>query len=292
MSNNSSNNPDNLPSIFTFTDPIHQHVYTVRTLMIDGKPHFAGPDVTETLGYTNGPKAIRDHCRHAKTITIRSGNRGNPNITYIPEGDLYRLIMRSKLPAAQAFEAWVCDEVLPRIRATGSYIKGEEHAAKSDLSMEEMTLMVMSGLQTKVAALMAERAELERSKTALQTSVEVLGGCIEEQKTVIEEQAPKVEFHDDVIKEGTFPGATTNTLANCEGVPVWRYCRWARERGFIYRPKGMSNHHAASWMIQRGYAIHYKSHYKKQPKYVVVRFTEAGVRFLRAEWDKDHGESN
>ena len=41
---------------------------------------------------------------------------------YIPESDLYRLIVQSKLPAAQRFESWVCDEVLPGIRKHGAYL--------------------------------------------------------------------------------------------------------------------------------------------------------------------------
>ena len=40
---------------------------------------------------------------------------------YIPEGDLYRLIIRSRLPAAQKFEKWLFDEVLPELRRTGGY---------------------------------------------------------------------------------------------------------------------------------------------------------------------------
>ena len=39
----------------------------------------------------------------------------------IPERDLYRLIMRSKLPVAERFEEWVVGEVLPAIRKTGGY---------------------------------------------------------------------------------------------------------------------------------------------------------------------------
>lgn len=42
-------------------------------------------------------------------------------MSYIGEGDLYRLIMKSKLPSAEKFENWVMDEVLPSIRRTGSY---------------------------------------------------------------------------------------------------------------------------------------------------------------------------
>lgn len=40
---------------------------------------------------------------------------------FIPEGDLYRLIAKSQLPAAEQFERWVFDEVLPDIRKHGMY---------------------------------------------------------------------------------------------------------------------------------------------------------------------------
>ena len=43
--------------------------------------------------------------------------------SFISEGDLYRLIMKSKLPSAEKFESWVMDEILPTIRKTGSYQK-------------------------------------------------------------------------------------------------------------------------------------------------------------------------
>lgn len=48
---------------------------------------------------------------------------GVQSMSYINEGDLYRLIMKSKLPSAEKFESWVMDEVLPTIRKTGGYRK-------------------------------------------------------------------------------------------------------------------------------------------------------------------------
>ena len=39
----------------------------------------------------------------------------------IPEGDVYRLVIKSHLPSAERFESWVFDEVLPSIRKTGGY---------------------------------------------------------------------------------------------------------------------------------------------------------------------------
>ena len=48
------------------------------------------------------------------------------SMTFIPEGDLYRLIVHSKLPSAEQFEQWVFDEVLPTIRKHGAYLTREK----------------------------------------------------------------------------------------------------------------------------------------------------------------------
>ena len=94
----------------------------IRTAEIDGKPYFVGTDVAKALGYSNPRKAILDHC---KGVTKRDTptSSGVQSMSYINEGDLYRLIMNSKLPSAEKFESWVMDEVLPAIRKTGSYQK-------------------------------------------------------------------------------------------------------------------------------------------------------------------------
>ncbi|WP_280113817.1 BRO-N domain-containing protein [Candidatus Liberibacter solanacearum] len=43
------------------------------------------------------------------------------NTACIKEPDVYRLIVKSKLPSAQKFERWIFEEVLPTLRKTGSY---------------------------------------------------------------------------------------------------------------------------------------------------------------------------
>jgi prophage antirepressor-like protein len=42
-------------------------------------------------------------------------------VRIISESDALRLIVNSTLPAAEQFERWVFEEVLPTIRKTGSY---------------------------------------------------------------------------------------------------------------------------------------------------------------------------
>ncbi|MDL2237847.1 phage antirepressor [Christensenellaceae bacterium OttesenSCG-928-K19] len=92
----------------------------LEVLMINDKAYFPATECAKILGYTNPQKAIRDHCKGVnETFTPSAG--GMQKTRYIPEGDLYRLIIRSKLPAAERFESWVFDEVLPTIRKHGAY---------------------------------------------------------------------------------------------------------------------------------------------------------------------------
>lgn len=95
----------------------------IRTIEIEGKPYFVGADVAKALGYKDTVNALKQHCRGvAKHHLIDSLGR-KQEASFITEGDLYRLIMKSKLPSAEKFESWVMDEVLPTIRKTGSYQK-------------------------------------------------------------------------------------------------------------------------------------------------------------------------
>lgn len=111
----------------------------VRTAEIDGKPYFAGADVARALGYTNPNKAINDHCRAiTKRSTPISGKM--QEINYISEGDVYRLIVSSKLPAAEKFERWVFDEVLPSIRKHGLYAI-DEIIANPDMAIAALQVL-------------------------------------------------------------------------------------------------------------------------------------------------------
>ena len=87
------------------------------------KEWFPATEIATILGYKNPQEAVRKHCIE-KGCVIRSAltNGGKQSIKYINEGNLYRLITKSKLKEAEKFETWVFDEVLPMIRKTGMYI--------------------------------------------------------------------------------------------------------------------------------------------------------------------------
>lgn len=95
----------------------------LEILAIGGKEWFPAVKVAEVLGYTNPHKAVRDHTKE-RGVTIRSviDSLGRyQDKKFIDEGNLYRLITKSKLPQAEQFEEWVFEDVLPTLRKTGGY---------------------------------------------------------------------------------------------------------------------------------------------------------------------------
>lgn len=83
---------------------------------------FCGSDVCCILGYKNAPDALAKHCKQggiAKRYTPTQS--GEQEMIFINEPNLYRLIIKSRKPEAEPFEAWVFEEVLPQIRKTGQY---------------------------------------------------------------------------------------------------------------------------------------------------------------------------
>lgn len=114
-----------------FPEPIREWLNnefgTVRTLMIEGKPWFMAVDVAKILEYTNSRKAIKDHVQpqDKQTIdisTVTNSYGWNPKRVIINEVGMYSLIFHSRMPKAQEFAHWVCEEVLPSIRKHGAYL--------------------------------------------------------------------------------------------------------------------------------------------------------------------------
>ena len=101
-----------------------QEFGSIRIIQEDEKFLFCARDVAAALGYAKPQNAVQQHCRYALKRGIPHPQSPDKQIimTFLPEGDVYRLIIGSKLPSAERFERWVFDEVLPSIRKTGFYI--------------------------------------------------------------------------------------------------------------------------------------------------------------------------
>lgn len=133
----------------------------VRTIVDEDKILFCASDVAKALGYRNYNDAVNKHCRAiVKCDTPISGKI--QAINFIPEGDIYRLIIRSKLPTAEKFESWVFDEVLPSIRKTGSY--AIENNNNEDLKLRRLNIMEENARARRL------KAENDRAKLWLELS--------------------------------------------------------------------------------------------------------------------------
>lgn len=133
----------------------------VRTIVDEDKILFCASDVAKALGYRNYNDAVNKHCRAiVKCDTPISGKI--QAINFIPEGDIYRLIIRSKLPTAEKFESWVFDEVLPYIRKTGSY--AIENNNNEDLKLRRLNIMEENARARRL------KAENDRAKLWLELS--------------------------------------------------------------------------------------------------------------------------
>ena len=128
--------------------PFGYNNHNVRTMTDDnGEIWFVAKDVAEILGYTDAKQAIRMHCKASVLAKECQINTLHPQTKLIPERDLYRLIMKSKLPAAEAFEEWVVGEVLPTIRKTGGTYMTDD-ALQRTLDDPDYMIGVLTTLKT------------------------------------------------------------------------------------------------------------------------------------------------
>lgn len=189
----------------------------VRMAEIDGKPHFVATDVAIALGYSTPRDAISRHCKGVvKHDTPTLG--GIQQLSYISEGDVYRLIIRSKLPSAEKFERWIFDEVIPSIRKNGGYIYGQEN-----LTDEELLSKALLVAQNKIA----DRDRIIASK-----------------QERIEQMRPKEIFADSVAtsKNSILIGDLAKMICQ-NGVEIGqkRLFDWMREKGYLIKTGSSKN---------------------------------------------------
>lgn len=181
----------------------------IRTVEINGKLYFVANDVARALGYKRPADAVTAHCKGSvKHRCLTDG--GEQELKVIPEGDIYRLTTRSKLPSAEKFERWVFDEVIPSIRTNGGYIAGQETLSDDDLMAK--------------AILVAQKKIKERDQ------------IIEQQKQKIEADRPKTIFADAVSASHT--SILIGDLAKliCQNgyqIGQKRLFQWMRDNGYL-----------------------------------------------------------
>ena len=189
----------------------------LEILTIDNKEWFPAIKVAEILGYTNPRKAIRDHAKE-KGVTIRSvlSNGGMQDKKFIDEGNLYRLITRSKLPQAERFEEWIFEDVLPAIRKHGVY--ATDDVIENTLNNPDYIINVLTEYKKEKEQNLLLQQEVETNK-------------------------PKVLFADSVA--GSDNSILVGELAKIlkqNGVDIGqnRLFKWLRNNGYLIKKGGES----------------------------------------------------
>lgn len=162
----------------------------LQIVEVNGKLFFSGTDVAKALGYSNPRDAISRHCdfngvvKHdtIKRHSTRYGKEAEEiiSVAFINEGNVYRLICRSKLKEAAEFEHWVFDEILPAIRTTGGYVNDpklfvENYLANSPSSVKKIALDILQSLkeQDKVIGTQMPSVEFARAVGQSKTAISV-----------------------------------------------------------------------------------------------------------------------
>ncbi len=183
----------------------------VRTLEENGTVLFSGTDVAKALGYSNPRDALARHCRCVMKRDVPHPQTENKEIemTFIPEGDVYRLIARSKLPGAEQFERWVFDEVLPSIRKNGGYIAGQEAMTAEELMAKALL----------VAKKTIEEKEAELSRKQVENAI----------------MAPKADYFDELVDRNLLTGI--RETAKELGVKQKVFVDFLLDKKYLHRSK-------------------------------------------------------
>lgn len=190
----------------------HPQFGKVELVVIDGKEWFGATQVALALGYANPHDAISKHCRQ-EGVAFREvlTNGGVQQMKFIDEGNLYRLIVKSRLPEAEKFERYVFEEILPTIRKHGAYMTPE--VIEKTLSDPDFIINLATRLK-----------EANEEKARLQAQIEA--------------DKPKVLFAESLqISKDSILVADLAKLLRQNGIQVgeMRLFRWLRENGYLIK---------------------------------------------------------
>lgn len=182
----------------------------VRIAMNENEePLFCLADVAKALGYSRPADAVNQHCKGVVILPTPT-NGGVQDIKYGKESEVYRLTMKSKLPDAEKFQDWVCDEVLPSIRKHGGYITTQQNDTPEEIMAR---------------ALIVAQETLKRKEQRLI-----------EAESKIQQDAPKVLFADAVsTSQRSCLIAELAKILQQNGVNIGqnRLFSWMRDNGYL-----------------------------------------------------------
>lgn len=168
---------------------------TIRILMINGEPWFVGKDVAEALGYKNTRVALQDNVKPKhKGVTKVTTFGGEQDMVIIDEPGLYRLISHSNLPAAEDFQDWIYEELLPTVRKTGSYSlqKSDSYMIEDPIERASRWIEEQRAHQEKVKALESQVVVKDQQLALMQPKAEFFDAVTDSKKAIPLGDAAKI----------------------------------------------------------------------------------------------------
>lgn len=159
----------NMPAVFAF------NAAAVRVFTIQDAPWFMAGDIAGILGFKHVPHMLRMLDDDEKGVHIVDTLGGKQEAAIVNESGLYACILKSRRPESKTFRKWVTSEVLPSIRAHGSYGMPSPEAMPRDLplSANHRADILVSADRTFRAALRSGRSAGLRMTQALRRANEI-----------------------------------------------------------------------------------------------------------------------
>lgn len=187
----------------------------IRVTGTSDQPLFCLADVAKCLGYIRPADAVTSHCKGVVILQTPT-NGGIQQIKFGSEGDVYRLVMSSKMANAEKFQDWVCDEVLPAIRRHGAYMTRE--TIEKAITSPDFLIQLATQLKEEKQ----KRLDVENKNKLLEGINEV--------------QYPKAVFADAVMASSSscLIGELAKILTQ-NGVKIGqnRLFTWLRQNGYL-----------------------------------------------------------
>lgn len=203
----------------------------IRVSVNGTEPMFCLADICKVLELTT-PSKVKDRLNQKGMNSIHTLTKGGmQSMTYINEANLYKCIFQSRKPEAEAFQDWVCEDVLPSIRQHGIY--GTPATIDQMISDPEFGIKLLTQLRE-------EREAKELAQKDAQEKTMLLASA----NDTITRQAPKVDYYDNVLM-------STDTLTTTQiAKSIGRSGKWLnkklRECGLIFFQSGQ-------WLLKSPY---------------------------------------
>lgn len=238
--------------------------YNVEVIEVEGKVLFNAKNVGEVLDMSD--VTVRRHIQgmtDRQVVKLKNSNVQDMNFrklhntgeNFLTEAGVYKLAFRSNKPSAEKFTNWVAEEVLPKIRKTGSYsMVSNEEEYKKELAYQ----LLVGGIDS-----------IEAHKKLLEIETKPL---IE----TIEKQQPKVDYANKVLESNSTYNITQ--IAKDYGLS-------ARSLNSVLHDLGIQYKSGNQWVLyskyqDKGYTESYTDTNDNGYAFTTTKWTQKGRMFL------------